>query len=60
LSGASDLLEQAKAKRDLATHFKQIAPWLSLIAERALIVEHAEVLEREAVDLEQRAVTVGG
>jgi hypothetical protein len=55
LSGASDLLKQAHAKRDLARRCREVAPRLLMIDQRANLLEYAEALEREADELERQA-----
>ena len=49
------LLEQAKATRDLAGRARRLAAEMTNDAEKARLIRHAEELEAQAADLEQRA-----
>jgi hypothetical protein len=54
MSSASGLLAQADAKRALAKQLRFTAAGLSILADRKLIMFHADCLDREAAQLEER------
>ena len=49
------LLRQADSHRELASNCRQVAPNVTVEESRAALIEYAERLERQAVELEGQA-----
>jgi hypothetical protein len=55
MATASELLAEARIKRDLARQFAEFAKGMSLTHDRELLGRHAAQLEAEALKLEAQA-----